>query len=490
MGTADVAALLTGSAGRPDRRAGRGIAGQAAAGPAARSQAPALHADHVVLGDGTRLPLARWQPEAAPEAVVIGLHGYGDYRAVVRPAWALAGRARIALLAYDQRGFGETGSRGRWPGASTLIQDLADVVEALRADEPGVPLVVLGESMGGSVALAGLGSGKVRGVDRLILAAPACAAARCPCSSCTISRYARRAGPALARGRAAPRRPPVARPGGGRAARRRPADPARAQRRHLRGPDRARQPGLATSPRRRCRRRSCSMASSTARSRAPRSTSWPSGSDERGTLRLYPERHHLLLHEQGAEQVFADCLNWLLPRARSRPRKGTAAAPWRSVQVGPDLALGRVEQRGQHDQEQHHLEAGLLARLEGRLGRPRSGTWRRRSPSARGSPRCRRRRSPGRRRAAAASRSTGRGSRGCSSCPPAGGARRRLLVAQEQAVDVVGAVGARLGDQRQIGRQGAAVGRAPPGRSGRAPGRCRSAGPAARTSRPGRPDRR
>ncbi len=38
---------------------------------------------------------------------------------------------------------------------------------------------------------------------------------------------------------------------------------------------------------------------------------------ERGVLRLYPERHHLLLHEAHSEQVFADCLSWLLP-ARGR----------------------------------------------------------------------------------------------------------------------------------------------------------------------------
>jgi hypothetical protein len=28
-------------------------------------------------------------------------------------------------------------------------------------------------------------------------------------------------------------------------------------------------------------------------------------------LRIYPERHHLLLHEADAEAVFADCLAWL-----------------------------------------------------------------------------------------------------------------------------------------------------------------------------------
>jgi len=35
---------------------------------------------------------------------------------------------------------------------------------------------------------------------------------------------------------------------------------------------------------------------------------------ERGTLRTYPEGHHLLLHEASAERLFADCLTWLRER--------------------------------------------------------------------------------------------------------------------------------------------------------------------------------
>jgi alpha-beta hydrolase superfamily lysophospholipase len=104
---------------------------------------------------------------------MLGLHGYGDYRRAFRLAGPWLAARRIALFAYDQRGFGETESRGRWPGAAELIQDLAEAVLLLRERYPKLPLYLLGESMGGSVALAGLGQGEVAGVDRLILAAPA-----------------------------------------------------------------------------------------------------------------------------------------------------------------------------------------------------------------------------------------------------------------------------------------------------------------------------
>ncbi len=285
--------------------------------PPARGQTPTLHSDHVVLGDGTRLPLSRWQPEGLPKALVLGLHGYGDYRQSFAGlgTW-LAGRG-IALLAYDQRGFGETGSRGLWPGALTLIQDLGDVVAALRADEPGLPLVVLGESMGGSVALAGLGSGKVNGVDRLVLAAPGVRAAEVPLQQ--LHDLALRLGalalPWLAIELRRGGRPWLAPEESARLA----DDPL-----ILRELSVGTYDGLIEL---------ANLASAEPEAPLPptlllygeldRTISRQAIDelaerlDERGALRLYPERHHLLLHEVNTEQVFADCLTWLLP-ARGR----------------------------------------------------------------------------------------------------------------------------------------------------------------------------
>ena len=80
--------------------------------------APTLTADRYVAADGTALPLAVWPAArgAHPKAVILGLHGFGDYRnALEEPAeiWAKAG---ITTYAYDQRGFGKSPTRGRWPG--------------------------------------------------------------------------------------------------------------------------------------------------------------------------------------------------------------------------------------------------------------------------------------------------------------------------------------------------------------------------------------
>ncbi len=106
------------------------------------------------LSDGARLTLRVWRPEAAPaRAVVLALHGMNDSR----DAWELSGPALaargIAVYAPDQRGFGAAPGRGLWPGADRLVADAAEMVRLAASEQPGRPVFVMGESMGGAVAL-------------------------------------------------------------------------------------------------------------------------------------------------------------------------------------------------------------------------------------------------------------------------------------------------------------------------------------------------
>jgi alpha-beta hydrolase superfamily lysophospholipase len=129
-----------------------------------------------IAADGARLPLRRWLPDGRPKAVILGLHGFNDYShafALPAAAWAKDG---IATFAYDQRGFGAAPERGRWPGRATLAADAATACGILRGLYPGVPLYLLGESMGGAVAIitmTGESGAPIPDVDGVILAAPA-----------------------------------------------------------------------------------------------------------------------------------------------------------------------------------------------------------------------------------------------------------------------------------------------------------------------------
>lgn len=135
--------------------------------------APRLTPDHFVAADGYRLPVRRWLPDGEPIAAVVALHGFNDYSMafeVPAPTWTAAG---VAVIAYDQRGFGATERPGIWPGTETLVADLSAVVDGVRREFPGIPVYVLGESMGGAVVLAALGSDDPPAVDGAVLVAPA-----------------------------------------------------------------------------------------------------------------------------------------------------------------------------------------------------------------------------------------------------------------------------------------------------------------------------
>src|SRR5258706_1908280 len=113
---------------------------------------PALTLDTVFTADGTALPLRSFLPAGPPRAVVIAVHGFNDYsNAFFEPALYLK-RQGIALLAYDQRGFGDAPRRGHWAGEPRLVDDLRQIVGLVRRQYPGVPVFVMGESMGAAVA--------------------------------------------------------------------------------------------------------------------------------------------------------------------------------------------------------------------------------------------------------------------------------------------------------------------------------------------------
>ena len=135
-------------------------------------QTPRLTEDRYVAADGTALPLSVWPAaNGTPKAVILALHGFGDYRmAWEDPAGSWSG-ADITTYAYDQRGFGGSPTRGRWPGTDTLVEDARTVAALVRARHPGVPFYLAGESMGGAVVLVAADRGTES--DGLILSAAA-----------------------------------------------------------------------------------------------------------------------------------------------------------------------------------------------------------------------------------------------------------------------------------------------------------------------------
>ncbi|MBX9574879.1 MAG: lysophospholipase [Caulobacteraceae bacterium] len=141
--------------------------------PPAGFAGPRIEADAFVVRDGARLAMRSWAPlHRGPDVAIVALHGVNDSSAAWRlagPWWAENG---AVTYAYDQRGFGRSPGRGIWPG-ELMQDDLRDVVDLVRARHPGLPVVVVGESMGGAVGIAAFASDDPPEADRLVLLGPA-----------------------------------------------------------------------------------------------------------------------------------------------------------------------------------------------------------------------------------------------------------------------------------------------------------------------------
>ncbi|MFQ3623092.1 MAG: alpha/beta fold hydrolase, partial [Acetobacteraceae bacterium] len=154
-----------------------GLAGGACAprlvrpGPALA--APADAGDALVMPDGARLPLAVWPAEGEARGALLALHGFNDYRRAFEIPAPLFTQAGWSLYAYDQRGFGAAPHPGLWAGHEAMAADAAHAARLIRARAPGVPLVLLGESMGAAVLILAGASDDPPDADAYVLSAPA-----------------------------------------------------------------------------------------------------------------------------------------------------------------------------------------------------------------------------------------------------------------------------------------------------------------------------
>ncbi len=141
--------------------------------PAPATMAPALDSDVFTTRDGLTLPYRTWMPDGAPKAVIVALHGFNDYSRFFDDAGQFLAARGIASYAYDQRGFGAAPHTGRWFPLDRYRTDAADISKAIADRHPGVPLYLLGESMGGAVIMTALAHHDAPWVNGAILSAPA-----------------------------------------------------------------------------------------------------------------------------------------------------------------------------------------------------------------------------------------------------------------------------------------------------------------------------
>jgi acylglycerol lipase len=113
------------------------------------------HQDGRLAGaGGLEIHWQAWLPEEEPQTVVLIAHGAAEHGG--RYAWTateLAGRGHAAY-AIDHRGHGRSaGPRSYVDRVENAVADLHSLSDLARERHPGAPVVLLGHSMGGAIAL-------------------------------------------------------------------------------------------------------------------------------------------------------------------------------------------------------------------------------------------------------------------------------------------------------------------------------------------------
>jgi pimeloyl-ACP methyl ester carboxylesterase len=99
---------------------------------------------------GLEVGYREWSGPAGGRAPVLFLHGLASSRRIFDLCAPILARTR-RVVAYDQRGHGETAKPEDGYNTETIVADGADVAQALHLAEP---YIVVGHSWGASIALA------------------------------------------------------------------------------------------------------------------------------------------------------------------------------------------------------------------------------------------------------------------------------------------------------------------------------------------------
>jgi len=121
---------------------------------------------------GLRIFWQAWLTPGAPRAVVVIAHGAGEHSGRYVHVVDRLTREGYAVYALDHRGHGHSaGPRALIDRMDNAVTDLDTLALIARAEHPGIPVILLGHSMGGTVALRYAMAHEDR-LDALALSAP------------------------------------------------------------------------------------------------------------------------------------------------------------------------------------------------------------------------------------------------------------------------------------------------------------------------------
>ena len=113
-----------------------------------------------------------WLPVTEARGVVVLVHGFGEHSARYGHVGGRLATAGFAVYAADHRGHGRTeGRRANVERMALIVDDLGAFVRFAAARHPGLPVFMVGHSLGGLIALQ-YATGPDAALDGLVLSGP------------------------------------------------------------------------------------------------------------------------------------------------------------------------------------------------------------------------------------------------------------------------------------------------------------------------------
>lgn len=109
---------------------------------------------HLVNADGQYLFCKYWKPAGTPKGLVFVSHGAGEHCGRYDELAQMLVGLQLLVFAHDHVGHGQSeGERMVVSDFHVFIRDVLQHVDVMQKDHPGLPVFLLGHSMGGAIAI-------------------------------------------------------------------------------------------------------------------------------------------------------------------------------------------------------------------------------------------------------------------------------------------------------------------------------------------------
>ncbi|XP_059966351.1 monoglyceride lipase isoform X3 [Mesoplodon densirostris] len=109
---------------------------------------------HLVNADGQYLFCRYWKPSGTPRALVFVSHGAGEHCGRYDELARMLVGLELLVFAHDHVGHGQSeGERMVVSDFQVFIRDVLQHVDVVQKDHPGLPIFLLGHSMGGAISI-------------------------------------------------------------------------------------------------------------------------------------------------------------------------------------------------------------------------------------------------------------------------------------------------------------------------------------------------